>query len=264
MIHFTLTSDFGSQNFAIASVKGKIYQAVPDCRITSISNHITPFNLQQAAYVFKQSYRHFPPGTFHLIYNDLYAKAQHRLLYAYENQQHIFCADNGFMTLLFDDSPVQLYTLLEQFVSYNYLTVTDAFLSTISNIIHNQSAQLANIDVSTLEIKHAANATLENNALEAQVLHIDHFGNVVVNVTRQQFEESRNGRKFKILFMRNEEINQLSNEYSDVPIGHKLCFFNTANYLEIAINKGNAASLFGFQVKNERNIFYQNIKIFFE
>jgi S-adenosylmethionine hydrolase len=264
MLNFTLTSDFGSQNYALASIKGKTLSAFPECNLIDISNSISPYNLQQAVYIFKQAYTHFPPHTFHFVFNDLYADSKHQLLYAFENQQHIFCADNGFMTLLFDDKPVQLFKLTERIPVYNYLTVADAFLSHVASIIHNNPIGIENIDVNDLMIKHPAYAFYNQNTLEAQVLHIDTYGNVVLNVTRSQFEEVRNGRKFKILFMRDEEIHELSQNYNDVPEGHKLCFFNTADYLEISVNKGNASSLFGFQVKNERNLFYNNIKLFFE
>lgn len=264
MHHFTITSDFGSQNYALAGVKGKIYQTYPDARITDISNHISPYNLQQAAYLFKQAYRHFPANTFHFVFNDLYAHEKHQLLYAYENQQHVFCVDNGFMTLLFDDQPVQLYLITDRMAQYNHISVVEAFMTNASCIINNIPGNFAVADVNSLIIKHPANASVEANSIEAQVLHIDHFGNVVLNVSRSQFEEARKGRTFKIYFMRDEEISVLSQDYSSVPVGHKLCFFNTANYLEIAINKGNAAELFGFQVRHERNLFYNNIKIFFE
>jgi S-adenosylmethionine hydrolase len=264
MLSITLTSDFGSQNYALASVKGKILSAFPESTITDISNTITPFNLQQAVYIFKQAYRYFPSGSFHFIFNDLYADSKRQLLYAFENQQHIFCADNGFLTLLFDDKPIKLYRLTERILDYNYLSVADAFIGHVASILHHNPIGIDLIDVNSVVIKHPAYASQKEHTLEAQVLHIDTFGNVVLNVTKSQFEEARAGRKFKILFMRDEEINQLSEHYNDVPEGNKLCLFNTAGYLEIAIHKGNAASLFGFQIKNERNLFYNNIKLFFE
>jgi hypothetical protein len=62
-----------------------------------------------------------------------------------------------------------------------------------------------------------------------------------------------------------------------VPEGNKVAMFNTAGYLEIAINKGNAAGLFGLQAYSremdarggaasqfQKHLFYQNIRIHFE
>ena len=83
------------------------------------------------------------------------------------------------------------------------------------------------------------------------------------------FETNRKGRNFSIIFKRDEVINKISNTYSDVSEGEKLAFFNSAGYLEIAINKGNAAGLFGLQGFSENQqlssrLVYQSVKIFFE
>jgi len=91
----TLTSDFGIQNHALASVKGRILSGFPDASIIDITHTINGFNLQQTAYVFRQAYRHFPQGSFHFILSELYAHPSRQLLYAFEHGQHIFCADNG-------------------------------------------------------------------------------------------------------------------------------------------------------------------------
>ncbi|MBD0367048.1 MAG: SAM-dependent chlorinase/fluorinase, partial [Flavisolibacter sp.] len=59
-----------------------------------------------------------------------------------------------------------------------------------------------------------------------------------------------------------------------VPQGGKLVLFNSASYMEIAINKGNAAGLLGLRGYSERGapmstlvqnrLFYQTVKMFFE
>jgi len=66
----------------------------------------------------------------------------------------------------------------------------------------------------------------------------------------------------------------MSETYADVNEGEKLALFNSAGYLEIAINKGNAAGLFGLQGFSEKQqqqsqyqnnrLFYQTVKVLFE
>ena len=77
--------------------------------------------------------------------------------------------------------------------------------------------------------------------------------NIIINITRNQFEEQRKGRSFQIVFKRDEVIDRISETYADVNEGEKLALFNSAGYLEIAINKGNAAGLFGLKGYNESN-----------
>ncbi|MEI9934257.1 MAG: SAM hydroxide adenosyltransferase [Ferruginibacter sp.] len=90
----------------------------------------------------------------------------------------------------------------------------------------------------------------------------------MVNITKEEFEEQRKGKSFKIVFKRDEVIDKISETYADVHEGEKLALFNSAGYLEIAINKGNAAGLFGLkgfsekQQKNQHlsnNLIYQTV-----
>ena len=260
----TITADVGHQSYLWAGVKGRVLSSLADCRIEEITASLPPFNLTQAVYLFKQSFRHFPPETFHFVLTDLYAHNSRYLLYAFEYGHHIFCADNGFMTMLFDDKPIQLYRIDEIVQPYNLFTVTDAFIATVTSLLQRNPVGLINIPVTDIMVKHPAYASYRNNVLEAQVIFIDPFGNVVLNVTQQQFEEARQGRNFRIIFMRDEEINRISRHYNDVAEGEKLCLFNTAGYLELAVNRGHAASLFGFKQNNDRSLFYNTIKLFFE
>lgn len=261
---FTLTTDFGSQNQTVAGVKGKILSAISDCNIVDLSHAASKFNLQQAAYIFRSTYLNFPKGTVHFVYNNLHENKNQQLIYVFENGHHIFCADNGFITLLFHDKPVQIYTLSEKLRIYNFITITDLFLGNIALLNHGQTMDIQLVSVENIEVKRPNFAFYQNNILDAQVLYIDYFGNVILNVTKSLFEEYRAGRNFKIHFMREDEITKIHNHYNDVEVSEKVCLFNTADYLEIAINQGSAAKLFGFSESSDRSLFYNSIKIFFE
>jgi S-adenosylmethionine hydrolase len=100
--------------------------------------------------------------------------------------------------------------------------------------------------------------------VECHVIHIDRFENVVINLTKEIFEQVGKGRPFSIQFMRDEEIKQLSTHYYNVQEGEKLCRFNETGYLEIAINRGKAASLLGLQLHRDRRLMYNTIKVYFE
>jgi S-adenosylmethionine hydrolase len=138
----------------------------------------------------------------------------------------------------------------------------------------NQGERITDIgepDFPYLE-KNPLKPWLQENSIEGQIIYIDQFENVVVNITREQFDAQRKGRGFVIIFKRNETIERLSNHYAEVPEGEKLAHFNAAGYLEISVNKGNAAGLFGLQGYAEQSqnaylqnrLFYQTVKIFFQ
>jgi hypothetical protein len=258
---FTITTDFGAHNHAVSGVKGRIFSAISDCQVVDLSHAASKFNLQQAAYIFKSSYLNFPEGTVHFVFNNLHENKNQQLIYVCENGHHIFCPDNGFITLLFHDQPIQIYKLTEKLQSYNFITVTDLFLGNVALLNHGQEMDVEIVSVDNISFKKPHLAFYQNNILDAQVLYIDYFGNVVLNVTKDYFEQCRQGRNMKIHFMRQEEINV---HYNDVDVSQPVCLFNTSNHLEIAINQGNAAQLFGFFESTDRSLFYNSIKIFFE
>jgi S-adenosyl-L-methionine hydrolase (adenosine-forming) len=57
------------------------------------------------------------------------------------------------------------------------------------------------------------------------------------------FEKVRNDRRFELYYKPNDPITFLSKDYGDVAIGDVLAFFNSAGYLEIAINMDKASSM---------------------
>ena len=45
----TLITDFGNKDHFVAKMKGNIYTKYPDAKIIDISNHVSPFNIMEAA-----------------------------------------------------------------------------------------------------------------------------------------------------------------------------------------------------------------------
>ncbi|HEY0297645.1 MAG TPA: SAM hydroxide adenosyltransferase, partial [Arachidicoccus sp.] len=114
--------------------------------------------------------------------------------------------------------------------------------------------------------------------IEGQIIFIDKFENVVVNISKEEFNEYCQGRKFKIAFGRNHVISHINDNYATAPNEECIACFNSAGMLELSVRNGNIASLFGLQGFNEetnsmhnrnsatnaKNWFYQSVKIYFE
>ena len=271
----TLTSDIGQQDFLVGAVKGQLLQANPDLGIIDITHQVSPFNYAQAAYVCKNAIKNFPTGTFHLILVNLFDEKPEHLLLAEHNGNIIGCADNGLLTMILEEVPQRSVALaLDKTQQKNTIYCTSVFAKAFAGILSGKPiSDLGDTGVS-IRVKNPLRPLLGNNWIEGQIIFIDNFENVIVNITREEFEEQRKGRSFKIVFKRDETIDRVSETYADVTEGEKLALFNSAGYLEIAINKGNAAGLFGLQGFSEKQqqqsqqrnsrLFYQTIKVYFE
>jgi S-adenosylmethionine hydrolase len=260
----TLLSDFGLQDGSVAAVKGVLMQHAPNVEIVDISHLIEPFHLQQAAYILTEAYRSFAPGTVHVALFDIFSENSPRLLLCEKDGQYFLAPDNGLLSLAFGNAAKTVWSCFELPPDSSF----NDWLNGVGRISRSLQAQKPeSLGLEPCDMKNAPNhcqPVINMNTVECQVIHIDRYENVVINLTREQFEEIGGGRRFSIRFMRDEEINEISNNYYNVREGDKLCRFNSSGYLEIAINKGKAASLFGLQLFKERHLMYNTIKISFE
>jgi S-adenosylmethionine hydrolase len=273
MALLTLTSDIGQRDYLVGAVKGQLAQINPAFSIMDVSHDLSPFNYPQAAYICRNAFKHFPPFTYHLILVNLFEKKPEQLLLAFHNEQYLLCADNGLLTMILEGRPEMVIGLpLDKTSIKNTLYCVRVMGQAIQQLAEGGSLlSIGTPDVTFTEKNHLR-PVFGDNWIEGQIIFIDHFENVIVNITREEFEERRKGRSFRIVFKRDEMIDKISETYADVGEGEKLALFNSAGYLEIGIQKGNAAGLFGLQDFTEQSqnqylqsrLFYQTVRVYFE
>lgn len=266
----TLSSDIGMQDYLVGAIKGQLLTAMPNATIVDISHYLSQSNFPEAAYICKNAFRHYPPKTVHVILLHVYENFKPHFLAVEYNKQLIICPDNGIITMLLDKKPKQVKAISLSGET-NFLNITTKLAITIKEF--EEGKELGETITDFVE-KLPLQPVFEENAIRTHIIFIDNFENVVLNITQQQFESYAKGRKFKILFKRNETITQFSTHFFDVADGEKLAYFNASGYLELAINKGNMAGLFGLQGFNElvykqgkslqNKYFYDYVSIFFE
>ncbi|MEO6406919.1 MAG: SAM-dependent chlorinase/fluorinase [Ferruginibacter sp.] len=277
MALITLTSDIGIQDFMPAAIKGQLLQVNKDAQVIDITHLLPPFNYPQAAYVCRNAIENFPPGTFHIVLVDFFNEKPQHLLIAEHNEQFICCADNGLISMILESLPQKVVALhLDKTAQKNTLYCTRIFAEAIEKLATGMPIEEVGDTTVNIQVKNALRPMLGPAWIEGQIIFIDNFENVVVNIRKDEFEEQRKGRRFVIEFKRDEVIDRISESYADVPDGEKLALFNSAGYLEIAINKGNAAGLFGLQGYSEKliqqtqvqfmsnQLIYQTVKVYFE
>lgn len=271
----TLTSDIGQQDYLIGAVKGQLLQINPSFSIVDITHNLSPFNYPQSAYVCRNAIKNFPAGTFHLILVNLFDEKPEHLLMAEHHGHFIGCADNGLLTMILEEVPQKTVALALDTQEHKNTIYCASVLARAFQELHagKKIEAIGDAGVS-IHVKNPLRALSGNDYIEGQIIFIDNFENVIVNIHKDEFEEQRKERSFKIVFKRDEVIDKISETYADVPEGEKLALFNAAGYLEIAINKGNAAGLLGLQGFSEKQfqqsqylnsrLFYQTVKVYFD
>lgn len=249
MAIITLTTDLGDKDIYQAALKGSILKLLPSVSIVDITHNVAAFNVQQAAFILKNSFHYFPDGTVHLIGIDtVYTKDTKYLAVHYKN--HYFVgADNGIFSLMFDADPDEIVEInIMQDLKFLHFPLADIFVKTACHLADGGRLKDIGLVVTSIEKKMNLQPVIEKNMIKGVVIYIDSFQNVITNITKEFFNQVQQGRHFTLSFKRNETISHLSWYYNEVPEGEKLCLFGISDHLEIAINKGNASGLLGLSL----------------
>lgn len=258
----------------MGAIKGQLLTADATNNIVDITHQLSQNNYQHAAYLCNNAFKHFPAGTFHMVIVNLFESPPNYMLVAEHQGQYLACPDNGILTTICGMRPANVLAVeVNTTQGFGVLACTKALAEAFTKLHNGLPVQQIGEPITNIKEKYPLRPAIGADWIDSQIIFIDAFENVVINITRQEFEEHRKGRSFKIIFTRKEVIDKLSDNYASVAPGDKLAWFNSAGYLEIAINKGNMAGLFGLtgytesslkQAAMHNKLLYQTVRIFFE
>lgn len=263
----TLTTDMGLTDHYVAALKGRLLSEVKDVQLVDITHQVQAFDVSQAAYYLSSCIDDFPAGTIHIIGVDTepiinFGSSQHSSLPAvlcFKNQ-FIVSNDNGVFSLIVKDEPFESIWHVD-----DVLSNPNAYKFPAKNILVPIAVKLASktplekiaSKVDGFKRLIAINPVIETNLIRGNVIHIDQYGNVITNITKETFYRFGENIPFTIFFRKKEYyIDVISKTYNEVPPGERLAFFNNNDLLEIAINKGanqrngGASNLFGLEIND--------------
>lgn len=244
MQFITLISDLGHRDYYAGMIKGLIYRDAPEVTIVDISHDITPYDIVEAAYNIQQSYRSFPKGTIHLILVSNHENPDHAI--AFRHKGHWFIGpNNGLFSLVFDETPSPLLKL--DLSLRDFLSLRQSLGSLMAKISGGpQDFSFGEVTKNYVQRLHL-HPVVTHSEIRGSVMYIDRYGNTVINVRRELFDQVRKDRPFQLYFKRNNPITKLTSPSEHIEVGEVYCHFNDAGYLEIAVSMGNASELFSLK-----------------
>eukprot|EP00923_Selenidium_pygospionis_P006352 GHVN01010952.1.p1 GENE.GHVN01010952.1~~GHVN01010952.1.p1 ORF type:complete len:285 (-),score=7.00 GHVN01010952.1:108-962(-) len=256
----SLITDFGLIDPYVGQMKGAILSKNPRAQLVDLSHAIPRQDIIGAAIVLHSSYAFFPVGTVHLIVVDPGVGSQRRMLAAEGDEQIFVAPDNGILSLLLRDQIVNRVHCIEE---------KKLFADTVSATFHGRdimgpvAAVLAGgLDVDAVGSEVSPDscvyldlpvASVSEKKIIGQVLQIDHFGNIrttirsadLQHLERLKYLEQPLASPQRCQVQVNEQlvIQSISATYAEAGPGELVALIDSAGYLEIAVNRGNAAEL---------------------
>ncbi|TRX40902.1 SAM hydrolase/SAM-dependent halogenase family protein [Flavobacterium restrictum] len=268
----TLTTDYGLKDHFVGALKGKILSEYPEATLIDISHYIDPFNTVEASYILGASYASFPKGTVHIIGVDMELNKENQHIAIQWNDHYFIAADNGILSMLTQKMVIQKMVAINIHDRlHSEASDMDVFVKVACHIAKGGMLNVIGKEIQTIKQVTELQVLVGENGtyLSGNIIYIDHFGNVVTNISKKQFLEIAKGRPYEIV-LRTKNIKTILPNYSAIassdkyPIknyeGEKLALFNEAGFLEIAIYRsnpskvGSANSLLGLNYRDSITI----------
>lgn len=272
----TLTTDYGLKDHFVGAIKGKIMSEYPESTIIDISHHIDPFNVAEASYIISAAYNSFPKGTVHIIGVDSESSKENQHIAMQWNDHFFIAADNGILSMLSQKIiPQKLVAINIHDRLHNEATDMDVFTKVACHLARGGVLNVIGKEINNLKqvTDLQVNLSDDGNQLKGNVVYIDHFGNVVTNISKKHFLECAKGRDYEIVY-RNQSIKTILPYYTAIassdkyPVkyyeGQRMAIFNEAGFLEIAIFRsnpltvGSASTLLGLNYRDVVTIVFKN------
>lgn len=244
-------TDFGMSDVYVAQMKGVINTINPYVKIIDLTHDINPFDIKQAGFLLKVSYKYFPNKTIFVCVVDPEVGSQREVI-CIETKDFLFLApNNGLLTFVLKELQIEKVLKIDNVKFFaNEVSHTfhgrDIFASVAGYLSKdiNLNEIGSRLDLNKLKIIRNLKVNKLENKVVGEIIYSDRFGNLVTSIHRNDLPRSFKTLKIKI---ESNLINGISNTFSTKEIGELLAYIGSMEYLEIAIREGKAVDIIDSQ-----------------
>jgi S-adenosylmethionine hydrolase len=243
----TLLTDFGLQDAYVGVMKGAIARINPAVQVIDLSHGIPPQNISAASFCLASAFSYFPVGTVHLGVVDPGVGSARKSVAIKFAQGYVVAPDNGLCSHLLQQYPAIAVVNLTNFKYW--LTPSPSKTFHGRDIFAPVAAHLAGgseisdlgeaLTPDSLVTLPALVVVPTPTGLLGKIQYIDHFGNLVTNISGDRI-----AGKVWYLKVKGKRISY-RHTYGGVPAGQSIALVGSHGYIEIATNQGNASEELG-------------------
>jgi hypothetical protein len=254
-VFVTFLSDFGLQDDFVGTCHGVIKSIAPEVEIIDVTHGISPQHVLQGALVLANTTPYMPAGV-HLAVVDPGVGSSRRPLALRSGDGRLFVGpDNGLL--------IPAAERLGGVEAVHELANADYALDIVSRTFHGRdlfapaAAHLATgvglellgppVAVDALARLDLPEPEIGENRIRATVLYIDRFGNVQLNLTRDNLQQAEvpPGTVIEVELGLDRYYAVVARTFADARKGDVILYEDAYRNIALAISGGNAAELFG-------------------
>lgn len=241
-------TDFGEDDFFVASLKGVIARINPSARIIDITHRLPSFDIKAGSFVLFSSYKYFPGRTIFLVVVDPGVGTSRKILLA-ETDNYLFVApDNGVLSLALEEEDIRQ---LREVTNQNYFLQEpsrtfegrDKMAPVAAWLSRGLSCEEFGPERASYKKFKAEKPQIKRDEIIGHILYIDKFGNLITNIPEGMLEllQKKTGKRELSLSVEDREITSFEQSYSSVKRGELLFLVGSVGLIEIAAKESSAA-----------------------
>ena len=244
----TLLTDFGNSDYFVAAMRGVILSHNPDAQIIDITHEVPAQDIEAAAFTLLAAHSAFPSGTIHLAVVDPGVGSSRRPILIEAAGHYFVGPDNGIFSYVCDQSKPRIFHLDNAKYFRHPVSDTfngrDVFAPVAAALSVGVAPKKLGIEVDDfVQLPTLRPERSRDGLISGRIIHIDHFGNCVTNITTNELNEKVMDQRIR-LTIREQEIDTFHRYFAEETRANKLfCIWGSAGFLEIAARNNSAAKL---------------------
>jgi len=244
----TLTTDFGTQDWFVGTMKGVVLGIAPGATVVDITHEIPAGDIRAGAFALAASYGFFPRGTIHVVVVDPGVGSTRKAI-AVQTTQHLFVGpDNGVLSLALAREKVTVIRALENeryFVQPVSRTFhgRDIFAPAAAHLARGVPIARFGEVLKTFSRLKWQEPRRQGGQVRGEVVYIDRCGNAITNIREANIASGR----WEVSIEGNDNF-PVKDCYQAVPLGRAVGVLGSTGFLEIAVNGGSARQVLDLKI----------------
>jgi S-adenosylmethionine hydrolase len=246
----TLTTDYGSSDHFVGVMKGVILSINPEVNIVDLTHSVLAHDILDGALAIGQSYRYFPPKTVHVVVVDPGVGTARRPILVAGDQHYFVAPDNGVLSSVYEQSEsLHVWDIISEHYFRQPVSKTfhgrDIFAPVAAWLTKSWQTSSFGEPITDFVRFGIPKAKRTGNTVQGTVLHADHFGNLITNITAADLPELAAGEGKLTISVGNGQVTKVVETFAQGAAGEVVGLMGSSGYLELSVNKGNASRTLG-------------------
>jgi S-adenosylmethionine hydrolase len=247
--HVALLTDFGLADPYVGQMKGVLLSCAPDALVVDLCHRIKPFNVLQAGFFLAASQAYFPRETVFVAVVDPGVGGGRRIVLVEKGHKYFLAPDNGLLTFLLQGGESALARDLTPSKSEASATFhgRDIFAPLAARLANGEPSWRLGSDLPLECLVRAPESgpIPTPEGVRAAVLHVDRFGNCILNLRREAWTALAFGAKSPALASPSRRALTAVVTYERLAPGDIGIIEGSQGYLELAMNRRSASAELG-------------------